>query len=107
MIPLPEETKTAEILDKAKRRMPTLRIPPMTSIHFFNRGNDLLGLGGSRYGIGINVQHLNEDGFEETVLHELVHYQGIYGHEQKFWDKFGEIKHYYYGEEEHASELND
>ena len=92
MKPLPEEEKAYNILQRAKKAMPELKIPTEDQICFFNRAPNLLGLGGSLYGIGINVSHLDSAAFEETILHELVHFQGIHNHGKDFYDKLHELR---------------
>ena len=49
-------------------------------------------MGGERYGIGINLKHLDSNDLEDTIIHEVVHFQGIYGHGSGFKNIYDFIK---------------
>lgn len=85
---LSEEKGIEDILKKVKTRFPFLRIPGPEEIDFFTSAR-YAGWGGDKYGVSINVNILNKkDELLITVVHELVHYQGIMGHGKKFNDMF-------------------
>ena len=88
---LPEEEKIETILKNVKILFPNLNIPPREMWHFFDSGS-YLGLGGKGYGIGINVKITDTTfNFIDTIIHELVHYQGIRGHGKNFRQKYDEL----------------
>lgn len=88
---LQEEKNIKEILDRIKRLFPDLRIPAAHQINFFDSPK-VAGWGGDKYGIDLNLRLLdNTDKLRVTLIHELVHYQGIMNHGRRFKKVFTKI----------------
>jgi len=93
MKPLKEELIVKQIF-QIVRQVTDLDIPPPESVNFYNSGRTW-GRAAVIYGIDLNLDlfddiTLNNQQLVETIIHELVHYNGVKNHGQKFQKKLQE-----------------
>ena len=94
MKPLDEEILIEEIFTIVRKACPELKTPPPDMVNLMNSSR-IGGRGGPNYGISINLirfKDLSLGNYDllRTVVHELIHYNGVMNHSISFWDKLNE-----------------
>ena len=95
MKPLEEEILIELIFNIIKKVSPITKTPPPQMV-MLSHLPAMMGRGGPRYGINIDLTKSGEptiwnDEYIDTVVHEVVHYNGVMGHGPRFTNVMSQL----------------